>query len=105
MRKLRQELHSNYLHFSRTIASYFPEGTKISRPQGGFMLWVELDKNIDTTELYDKAIRQKISIAPGRMFSLQDQFNNCLRLSYGQRWTTQTEAGLKQLGKIVKGML
>lgn len=105
LRKLRQELHSNCLHFSRSIATYFPQGTKISRPQGGFMLWVELDKKIDTTELYDRAIRQKISIAPGRMFSLQNQFNHCLRLSYGQRWTELTEVKLKQLGKIVRGML
>ena len=30
---------------------YFPENTKIVTPQGGFMLWVELDKQIDTTEL------------------------------------------------------
>ena len=68
------------------------------------MLWVELDERIDTAELYERAIRQKISIAPGRMFSLQDQFNNCMRLTYGQRWTEQLEGKLKLLGSIVKGM-
>jgi DNA-binding transcriptional MocR family regulator len=66
------------------------------------MLWVELDKKIDTTDLYDSAIRQKISIAPGRMFSLQNQFNNCMRLSYGQRWSEKIDGKLKQLGKIAK---
>jgi DNA-binding transcriptional MocR family regulator len=105
LRKLRSELHANSLHFARAIADYFPEGTKISRPQGGFILWVELDKKIDTADLYDRAIRQKISIAPGRMFSLQNQFNNCMRLSYGQRWSDMIDAKLKQLGKITKGMV
>lgn len=104
LRNLRRELHANSLHFTRAIAEYFPEGTKVSRPQGGFMLWVELDERIDTAELYERAIRQKISIAPGRMFSLQDQFNNCMRLTYGQRWTEQLENKLKLLGTIVKGM-
>ncbi len=105
LRKLRSELHANSLQFSRAIADYFPEGTRISRPQGGFMLWVELDKRIDTSELYDRAIAQKISIAPGRMFSLQNQFRNCMRLSYGQRWSEHLDDKLKRLGKIAGGML
>lgn len=105
LRKLRSELHANSLQFSRALAEYFPEGTKISRPQGGFMLWVELDKKIDTSELYDRAMPHKISIAPGRMFSLQNQFRNCMRLSYGLRWSEQLDGKLKQLGKIAKGML
>lgn len=105
LRKLRTELHANSLQFSRAVAEYFPEGTKISQPQGGFMLWVELDRKMDTEELYDRAIRQKISIAPGRMFSLQNQFTNCMRLSYGQRWSEHLDDQLKQLGKIAKGML
>jgi DNA-binding transcriptional MocR family regulator len=102
LRKLRSELQANSLQFSRAVAEYFPEGTKISRPQGGFMLWVELNKKIDTADLYDRAIRQKISIAPGRMFSLQNQFSNCMRLSYGQRWSEMIDSKLKQLGKIAK---
>jgi len=105
LRKLRAELHANSLQFIRTVSEYFPEDTKVSRPQGGFMLWIELGKNINTEELYDIAIRQKISIGPGRMFSLQNQFNNCLRLSYGQRWSEQIEEKLKRLGKLAKGLM
>lgn len=104
LRKLRSELHANSLQFTRAVAEYFPEGTKISRPQGGFMLWVELNKKIDTVELYERAIRQKISIAPGRMFSLQNQFHNCMRLSYGQRWSEHIDDKLKQLGKIARSL-
>ncbi|MFR4276463.1 MAG: PLP-dependent aminotransferase family protein [Bacteroides thetaiotaomicron] len=102
LRKLRHELHTNSLHFVQSVMDYFPEETKIITPQGGFMLWVELDKNIDTTELYRRAMRQKISIAPGRMFTLQDQYRNCMRLSYGQKWTIEIEERLKLLGDIIK---
>lgn len=105
LRKLRSELHANSLRFARAVAEYFPKGTKISRPQGGFMLWLELNKRINTVELYNRAIRQEISIAPGRMFSLQNQFNNCMRLSYGQRWSDQLDDRLKELGKIAKGFI
>ena len=69
------------------------------------MLWVELDPKIDTAVLYEKAIAHQISIAPGRMFTLQDQYHNCIRLSYGLLWTEEIEDKLKQLGNMVKEML
>lgn len=105
LRKLRRELCANSMHFAHSIMDNFPENTKIVTPQGGFMLWVELDKRIDTTELYYRAMQRKISIAPGCMFTLQEQYTNCMRLSYGQRWTPLLEERLKRLGDIIKESL
>jgi DNA-binding transcriptional MocR family regulator len=105
LRKLRQTLQSNYRNYSHTIAEYFPEGTKTSRPQGGLSLWVELDKKIDTTALYDIAMKHKISIAPGRMFTLQDQFENCMRLCIGLPWSEALQNKLKQLGRLATMMI
>ena len=102
LHKLRRELHSNSLRFVQSIMDYFPEETKIIHPQGGFMIWVELEKRFNTTQLYYQAMKQKISIAPGRMFTLQEQFENCMRLSYGQKWAPVIEERLMQLGDIIK---
>ena len=101
LRKLRSTLHANCLQYTRAISEYFPKGTRITHPQGGFLLWVELDKRINTYDLYKKAMRYGISIAPGRMFTLQDQYHNCMRLSYGLLWNKQIEDALKLLGKLV----
>lgn len=101
LRKLRYELYVNSSHFVQSVMEYFPANTKIIAPQGGFMLWIELDQRIDTTELYYKAMQQKISIAPGRMFTLQNQYRNCMRLSYGQKWTPYIEERLRLLGDII----
>ncbi len=103
LKKLRHVLHGNQLNYSRAIADYFPEGTRASRPQGGFVLWVELPKPIDTMVLYEKAVAQKISFAPGRIFTLQDQYQNCLRLNYGLVWDVRLETYLKILGNLAKG--
>lgn len=105
LRKLRQTLHANSLQFIRAIGEYFPHGVKITNPQGGFILWVETDKKIDTWELYHEAMLHKISIAPGAMFSLQDRYQNCMRLSYGLQWTPEVDRALKKLGGIVKSMM
>jgi len=104
LRQLRRILQDNYQNYIHAIAQYFPEGTKISRPQGGLSIWVEFSKRIDTRKLYDLAIKQQISIAPGRMFTLQDQFENCMRLCIGLAWSTEVKFKLKQLGNLAKMM-
>ena len=100
LRKMRQRLQGNCQHYMQTIAEFFPEGTKTSRPQGGLALWVAFNKRINTTDLFDTAIKQGISIAPGRMFTLQNQFENCMRLSIGLPWSEDVQNKLKQLGRL-----
>lgn len=105
MRKLRQTLHANSLQFTRAINEYFPDNIKMSIPNGGFTLWLELDKKIDTYNVYREAVQQKISIAPGSMFTLQERYGNCMRISFGMPWSTPVDNALKTLGGIVKGMM
>lgn len=105
LRNLRSTLYTNSLHFQRTIEDHFPENTKISQPQGGSFLWLELDKSIDTAVLYDTAIQQKIGFAPGRIFTQHDQYHNCMRLNFGLKWKEKVEFDLKRLGQLVKNSL
>ncbi|MDR6405515.1 MULTISPECIES: PLP-dependent aminotransferase family protein [Chryseobacterium] len=102
LQQMRKTLHNNYQNYVQTIAESFPDGTRTSRPQGGLSLWVEFDKSIKTTELYDLAIRENISIAPGRMFTLQNQFENCMRLCIGLPWSEETQLKLRQVGSLSK---
>lgn len=104
LRRLRKTLQENYQHYALAIAEHFPYGTKISRPQGGLALWVEFPKEIDTAVLYNLALKKQISIAPGRMFSLQDQFQNCMRLCIGLPWTDELRSGLKRIGSLARSM-
>lgn len=102
LQKLRIQLHHNLLKYLQVIHEYFPDGTKTTNPDGGFLLWVELDKSINTSDLYDEAFMGGIKYAPGRMFTLRDQFYNCLRLSYGLTWNDLTEKALIKLGRILQ---
>jgi DNA-binding transcriptional MocR family regulator len=100
LKKLRQTLYNNSLNFLHAINEYFPPDTKATRPQGGMQMWVELNNRTDTMELYNIAIANKINIVPGRTFTLQNQYNNCLKLSYGMLWSSKIENALKLLGKL-----
>lgn len=105
LRGLRNTLYSNYLLFQRTIEEYFPENTRISKPQGGFVLWLELDPRIDTAVLYDIALQHKIGFAPGRMFTQHNQYNNCMRLNFAIKWDEKVEYSLQNLGLLIKKQL
>jgi len=102
LQNFRNKLYSNCFQYQRAIEEYFPDNTKISDPQGGFVLWLELDKRIDTASLFATAIRQNISFAPGRMFTLQDRYHNCMRLNFALEWNERIHTDLKRLGTIVK---
>jgi DNA-binding transcriptional MocR family regulator len=104
MKEMRKMLYTQCLQYIQTIVEHFPEDTRISRPQGGFVLWIELNKNIDTFKLYQEALKKNISIAPGHIFSLQPRYSNCLRISYSYPWNDRIEEGLKTIGKIAKGL-
>lgn len=101
LRKLRRTLHTNSLLYTQAITKYFPDDTRISRPQGGLFLWVELNKEVNTVELFEKALKNNIGIVPGKIFTLQNQFNNCMRLGYGLPWSDRLDNHLKLLGQLI----
>lgn len=101
LRRIRATLYSNYRNYVKTINEHFPDHVKLTQPQGGFFLWLELEKGFDVISLYEKAMRFNISIAPGRMFSLHKQFQNCMRLNYGMYWNKELEKSLEILGMLI----
>jgi DNA-binding transcriptional MocR family regulator len=99
---LRKALHTQSLQYLQAITEYFPEDTKISRPQGGFVLWVEMNKKMDGYKLHKRALKHNIGIAPGQIFSMKgSQFSNYFRLSYGTPWNSKVEHGLKTIGELM----
>jgi DNA-binding transcriptional MocR family regulator len=101
LKRLRKELHIQCLKYSQAVKEYFPEGTRISQPKGGFVLWIELSERINAIELYRAALEEKISIAPGQIFSTGDQFQNYIRISFGRPYSDKIDQGLKKLGSII----
>lgn len=100
LRHLRKALHTQSLRYVQAISDYFPEDTRMTRPQGGFVLWIELNKKVDTYKLHKRALKHNIGIAPGQIFSSQARFENCFRLSYGEPWSERIEQGIRTLGKL-----
>lgn len=100
LRYIRQEYRKNLNLFQLAVQQYFPEGTQISRPKGGFILWLSLPARVNTKDIHLQALKQGISIAPGLIFSNTEQFNHCIRLNCGIPWSREAERALMTLGLL-----
>ena len=101
LRSLRHTLMLQQMKFIEAIERYFPEGTRLSSPAGGYFLWVKLPDGVNALELHRVALNNGISIAPGPIFSSQKGFTDYVRLNYGHIWDEQIEASIATLGTII----
>lgn len=104
LKNLRRALHTQSLKYMQAIIDYFPPGTKVSRPTGGFTMWLELNKKIDAFKLRTEAMKQRIAIVPGKIFSSGNNYSNFIRLSFGKPWGDDIDHSLMALGKLIKKM-
>ena len=105
LRRMRRTFEDNLARMSRAVEASFPPETKVSRPAGGFVLWLELPKRFDSRALFDEAIEQGICFAPGDVFSASRRYRHCLRLSAGGAWSDRMEDGVRRLGQLSRRLL
>jgi DNA-binding transcriptional MocR family regulator len=100
LRSIRR-IYANFVsQMSQTVMSYFPEGTRVTRPNGGIVLWVQMPDYADSLEIYKQALKSGITLAPGYMFSATEQYRNFIRLNAAW-WSYETDRAMRRLGELV----
>jgi DNA-binding transcriptional MocR family regulator len=105
LRRMRRAFAGNIDRMTRAIDRSFPKSTRVTRPAGGFVLWLELPKPFDARALFDQAIARGICFAPGDIFSASHSHRNCLRLSCGHLWDDRIEKSVETLGAMAAALL
>ncbi|PTX97074.1 GntR family transcriptional regulator [Spartobacteria bacterium LR76] len=100
LRGLRKMLETQMCRISAAIARSFPQGTALSRPGGGYFLWVELPERVDSLRLRDAASHHGISICPGPIFSHTGEFSHFIRVNCAIEWSPAVETALQTLGQL-----
>ena len=83
------------------VQKHFPAETRITQPQGGFLVWVELPEEIDCFRLAQDALQEGVSIAPGSLFSNSDKFSNFMRLSCACQSHSELDTALSRLARLI----
>lgn len=104
LRRMRRVFADHIDRMTRAIDRHFPDGTKVTRPAGGFVLWVELPEACNSREVFHTALEQGICIAPGDMFSASDRYKHCIRLSCGEAWSERIERSIATLGSLIRSL-
>lgn len=105
LRNLRRIYQQQMNRMLQAILSHFPAETRVTRPLGGHVLWVEIPGEFNALDLFEEAIHHHISIAPGPMFSTSQDYQNCFRLNTGLPWSEDIEQAMKTLGDLAKKQL
>lgn len=102
IRGLRRSFERQVQRMIEAIGRTFPPGTRVSRPMGGFVLWVELPEKVDAMKLFNDAIEAGISLAPGQIFSARREFRNFIRLNCGHPWSERIEQAVTAVGHLAR---
>lgn len=100
LRRLRREYASNVARLYDAVTRTFPPGSRVTRPSGGYVLWVQLPESVDSLELYSLALQGGITLTPGYLFSPTNQFYNFIRLN-AAAWSYPIERALDKLGDMI----
>ena len=93
----QEQVEKSRYHITRC----FPEKTRITRPSGGFVLWIELPKNVDSETLYAESLAKGVSVTPGILFSPTTKFSNFIRISCGHPWSPEIGHAINTVGDLV----
>ena len=105
LRRMRSQYARGLEQMVDWVSRYFPAGTRVSQPRGGFMLWVELEPGFDSQRLNRLLRPQQIQIAPGSIFSAAGKYRNCLRINYSAKPSTQLEQAIRRVGECAGELL
>ena len=105
MRALRRTYAHQLERVAHAVCRYFPRETKVTRPSGGYVLWVEMPAGVDSVDLYRLALKEGIGVAPGPMFSASNRYRNCMRVNCGVPWSDRFERALARIGTLAHELL
>ncbi|MCV6612090.1 MAG: PLP-dependent aminotransferase family protein [Amphritea sp.] len=101
LRQVRQTYQRRRDQIIAQLQRYLPDECRMTFPKGGFLIWLELPRGIDSLRLHQLALKHQISIAPGILFSATDTYRRCIRLNYACFEEAAFSRGIQQLAELI----
>jgi len=99
---LRERLRIRRDRVLQTLDSYYQDIATWNIPTGGFYIWLKLNKNISTDNLFNLALNEKLLINPGNVYDFSK--NQYIRISYAYDTLEALESGLCKLAILIRRM-
>ena len=102
---MRRKLRGRRDALLEGLAEAMPEGTRWTRPDGGYQVWVELPEPLDSRELFEDAARAGVLYAPGHQYHHDGRPSQGLRLTFSQAGEEGLRLGAARLGQVARERL
>jgi DNA-binding transcriptional MocR family regulator len=100
LKKLRGALATQQAALLDALRRHWHGGYRVTNPAGGYFVWLELPRGVDSLELHRRALENGISLAPGPIFSPRREYRNCVRLNCGHPWTPELDRAVQRLARL-----
>ncbi|MBF0299167.1 MAG: PLP-dependent aminotransferase family protein [Oligoflexia bacterium] len=84
------------------LKKYMPEEVTWTSPEGGLFLWATLPEKIDTTEMFNDAIKENVAYVIGSAFHADGGGKNSMRLNFSYPSEVEIDVGIKRLAEVIK---
>lgn len=101
VRRVRKTLAARRAALLAALAAQMPEGTRVTPPAGGSMVWVTLPEAADPEAVRAGARAAGIAYTPGKLFSIDGGAASSLCLAFSKHVATELEEAVAQLAAIV----
>ncbi|PFG56419.1 DNA-binding transcriptional MocR family regulator [Vibrio sp. ES.051] len=102
LRKLRKTLQQRQQVFADMVKRYLPREVTFHLPDGGYFLWLQLPVGKSSKAIYQALLGEQVTVAYGQLFSMDGQYENCLRLNTSLPVDQKLESAIKKLGDLLR---
>ena len=84
------------------LTEFMPAGVSWTRPLGGLFLWVSLPAEMNTAEILNDAVKNKVAFVPGAPFFPDGSVKNTMRLNFSYSKEDKIIEGISRLSTVIK---
>jgi len=99
VRAFRMQLARNAHHAIQLISENFPEKTSILTPAGGYNAWAQMPAGTDIDQFYKRCEQIGVRFTPGYTFSFSRAFDNCFRIVFADKFSSERIAAIRLAGQ------
>ncbi len=105
LKKIRKEYAERSRLMLEALKKHMPEEINWSHPKGGFYIWVEMPRYMDSSEVLKESIKNGAVFVIGKTFDPEGKNNNFFRLSYSNMDKDEIEKGVEIIASAIKKTL
>jgi 2-aminoadipate transaminase len=85
-----------------SLEEHMPARVKWTHPQGGLFLWVTLPESMNSIDVLQESVAQKVAFVPGSSFYPGGGGENAMRLNFSNACPEKINEGIARLARVIR---